>query len=328
MKQCERLGVSPKWTKLRGVLERSKIINPNYEYDTLKDIGDYATKYDAVPNYQPRQNTSNRLPDFYAEEIGRYSTEYCLIQALQGQPWLVELAKWNIYYQLGRQFIFFTHDQWWTSRTEPPRDGGLKSYTTQYAANMMAVTSLLGWKDAVIQQGYIAIAALNRAYQSALDYKEKHRRAQAFMLRLFCDWVGDVSHQWPSYAYDEPIYENLLAHWRTPNPEDLVPCLLAACDRHTHQTGHESSKNHYDFSTPALMRVPIEILFLFRLREWEGLTNPTLDHPLMVAPFDKLPPEQPVPPLDDLMQAVLKRAREDWPNYDEVLALDNLKHNV
>lgn len=69
-------------------------------------------------------------------------------------------------------------------------------------------------------------------------------------------------------------------------------------------------------------------LILFRLREWEGLTNPTLDHPLMAAPFDKLPEVQPIPAMDALMQGVLKRAREDWPNYDEVLALENLKKNT
>ncbi|MFL1502454.1 hypothetical protein ACI77N_14885 [Pseudomonas sp. S191] len=45
----------------------------------------------------------------------------------------------------------------------------------------------------------------------------------------------------------------------------------------------------------------------------------------MAAPFDQLPPEQPVPELDELMQGVLKRAREDWPQYDEVLSLPALK---
>lgn len=324
MKQCERMGVFEKWPKIKGVLERGLKFQCATDY-YLQQLHQYVTREDTLPNHFPRQNTSNSLPNDEAESLGRYQSEIVLLHALKGQPWLIELAKWNAIYTIGRQFTFFTHYQWYAA---PSRKGSYSIYTIQYAANMMAVTSLLGWKDAVIQQGYMTIAALNRAYQSALDYEEKHRRAQAFMLRLFCDWVGDVSHQWPSYAYDEPIYENLLAHWRTPNPDDLVPCLLAACDRHTHQTGRESSKNHYDFSTPALMRVPIEILFLFRLREWEGLTNPTLDHPLMVAPFDKLPPEQPVPPLDDLMQAVLKRAREDWPNYDEVLALDNLKNNI
>ena len=104
-----------------------------------------------------------------------------------------------------------------------------------------------------------------------------------------------------------------------------MPCLLAACDRHTHQTGRNSLKNFYDFNNVGLCRTPVEILLLFRLREWVGLTNPVLDHPLMAAPFNELPPVQPIPPLDELMQGVLKRAREDWPQYDEVLSLDTLK---
>ncbi|WP_249583025.1 hypothetical protein [Pseudomonas viridiflava] len=73
-------------------------------------------------------------------------------------------------------------------------------------------------------------------------------------------------------------------------------------------------------------RVPLEILYILRLRQWEGLPNPRqIDNPLMAAPFDQLPPEQPVPELDELMQGVLNRSREDRPNYDEVLSLPALK---
>ena len=199
-------------------------------------------------------------------------------------------------------------------------------FSIQTAANMMAAMAILGWKDAVIYQGYLTHAALNRGYQLVVERTEQHRRAQAFMLRLFADWVGDVSHQWPAYAYDEPIYEALLSQWRNPDPDDLVPCLLAACDRHTWQSGKESQTSAYDFNQDwRLERVPVEILYILRLRECEGLPNPVLDHPLMAPPFDRLPPEQPVPELDELMQGVLKRAREDWPQYDEVLLLDALK---
>ncbi len=86
-------------------------------------------------------------------------------------------------------------------------------------------------------------------------------------------------------------------------------------------------KNSYDFNQDWHQeRVPVEILYLLRLRQWEGLANPQkIDHPLMGAPYDQLPPEQPVPELDDLMQGVLKRAREDWLEYDEVLSLSALK---
>jgi hypothetical protein len=193
---------------------------------------------------------------------------------------------------------------------------------------MMAVMALLDWKDDTRYQGYLAHAALNRNYQLELEYTSELRRAQVFMLRLFADWAGDATHPWPAYAYDEPIYETLIQLWRTPNPDDLVPCLLAACDRHTYQTGKETLKQFFDFRTVGLARTPIEILFLFRLREWEGLTNPTLDHPLMTAPFDQLPLEPPVPELDPLMQSVLKRAQEDWPQYDEVLSLNELKRSA
>ncbi|QLI83310.1 hypothetical protein HZU75_14705 [Chitinibacter fontanus] len=220
---------------------------------------------------------------------------------------------------------FFWHQQFDIIFLDHP-NRGLRMFSMQTAANMMAAMAILGWKESVIYQGYLTHAALNRDYQLELQYTEEHRRAQAFMLRLFADWVGDVSHQWPNYAYDEPIYEALLQHWRNPDPEALVPCLLAACDRHTHQAGKDTLKKFYDFNSDwHLERVPVEILLLFRLREWEGLANPVLDHPLMAAPFDRLPPEQPIPELDELMQGVLKRAREDWPQYDEVLSLAALK---
>lgn len=323
MTQCERMGINPKWTSLKTIVGNLKKVD--YDFHISHEIA-------RTEGYVTRRDLEGKLPnirnittDDPMIDMGRELCQRQLIFALQNQPWLADVAKWARYYEVGAYQRFFWHYQFNIVFPNHPH-GGLTMYYIKKSAEMLAITSILGWKDAVIHQGYMHIAAMNRGYDGGM-LEHEHRRAQAFILRLFCDWVGNVS-QWPSYAYDEPIYETLLAHWRTPNPEDLIPCLLAACDRHTWQTGRDSSKNFYDFSTPALMRVPIEILFLFRLREWEGLTNPTLDHPLMVAPFDKLPPEQPVPPLDDLMQAVLKRAREDWPNYDEVLALDNLKHNV
>jgi hypothetical protein len=316
MNNCERLDVNPKWPKIKTI-EGAFIWSDKDESFYLSLVGEYIRREGIIDGVN--------VTEYNSEILGYFNNEKSLIRALRKEPWLNDLAEWNLYYHVGLKQDFFWHYKFYTL---PDRKIDLKSYSFQRAANMLAVTSILGWKEAVIHQGYMTIAALNRGYQLEIEYEEKHRRAQAFILRLFCDWMGYVSHQWPDYAYDELIYENLLANWRTPNPEDLVPCLLAACDRHTWQTGRESSKNFYDFSTPAYMRVPIEILFLFRLREWEDLTNPTLDHPLMAAPFDKLQPEQPVPPLDDLMQAVLKRAREDWPHYDDVLSLEELKKPI
>lgn len=319
---CERMGINPKWPKYKSVvarIEKERQLAFNRMFDAIRE---YVTREDASPQQKipNRRNVTMSEP----ERLGRYKVDEVLALAPDNPKWLTDLAHWTRYYQIGVGSHFFWHHRFPLIFPDHPR-GGMFMFSMEYAAQMLGVMALLGWRDAVVFQGCLTHAALNRNYQLELQYHEERRRAQAFMLRLFADWVGDVSHQWPDYAYDEPIYEALLKHWRTPNPNDLVPCLLAACDRHTYQTQKDSSKKFFDFQNVGLTRTPIEILFLFRLREWEGLVNPVLDHPLMAAPFDKLPLEQPVPPLDDLMQAVLKRAREDWPQYDEVLSLEALK---
>jgi len=155
-----------------------------------------------------------------------------------------------------------------------------------------------------------------------LSYEEKHRRVHAFMLHLFAIWRGDIDHNWPSYAYSEPIYEGILERWREPNPEVLKPWLLAACDRHTHESKRDTEKIFHDCST--FPRTPLEILFLFRLRELVGLSNPVLDHPLMESPFNRLPESQlPYVP-DENVLGTLARVREDWPNFDQVVSLQLL----
>ncbi|WP_228768298.1 hypothetical protein [Limnohabitans sp. DM1] len=323
MNQCERMGVNPKWPTYKSVLGRIAKM-PTHEEFHRNTIREYVTREDAAPTQQ-LPNKRN-ITDYTTERLASGQACRALATAPDNPNWRSDLAYWMRYYQVGIMQAFFWHDRYRILFPEPHIKGGLRMFSIQTATNMMAAMAMLGWKDAVIHKGYLTHAALNRMYQLELEYEEDHRRAQAFMLRLFADWVGDVSHHWPGYAYDEPIYEALLAHWRTPNPDDLVPCLLAACDRHTWQTGKESQKNSYDFNQDRhLERVPVEILFVLRLREWEGLANPRLDHPLMAAPFDQLAPEQPVPELDELMQGVLKRAREDWPQYDEVLSLPALK---
>lgn len=318
----ERPGVNPKWTAPKTILGNVKKVNYDLHISrSVETILEYVTRHDNEGKIPNIEHITTYHPII---NMGCELSERQFVFVFEKKPYLEGLAKWGRYYEIGSYQCFFWHYQFRLVFPNHP-NGGLAMYSIQRSAEMLAVAGMLGWKDAVIQQGYMHIAAMNRGYENLEYIKIQHRRAQAFILRLFCDWVGDVSHQWPAYAYDEPIYENLLAHWRTPDPDELTACLLAACDRHTWQTGRDSSKNFYDFSTPAYMRVPIEILFLFRLRAWEGLANPDLEHPLVAAPFDQLPPEQPVPPLDDLMQGVLKRAREDWPHYNSVLSLEELK---
>lgn len=320
----ERPGVNPKWPSYKSVCAR--VARGPHADDTfyVNAIREYVTREDARPTDPMMAPNKDNATDTTPEIMVRGRLHKILATAPSNPEWLQELAHWMRYYQMGIwQLYFWAHQYDQFTGTHIRQE----NYSLQTATNMMGAMSILGWKDAVIHQGYLTHAALNRRHQLVIEYEEEHRRAHAFMLRVFADWVGDVSHQWPAYAYDEPIYEALLANWRTPNPEDLLPGLLAACDRHTWQTGKDSQKHSYDFNQDWHMeRVPVEILYLLRLREWEGLPNPQqIDHPLMAAPFDQLPPEQPVPEFDELMQGVLNRAREDWPQYDEVLSLPALK---
>jgi hypothetical protein len=322
---CERMGVNPRWPSYNSVVGRIGKV-PDHEAFYRNSIREYVMREDALATQQV-PNESN-ITDHTAERIARIKAHRALAVAPENPRWPDELARWMRYYQVGiGQEVFWAGQlNIWAKLEGRVRQ---HSFSIQTAANMMAAMAILGWQDAVVYQGYLTHAALNSGYQLVVERTEQYRRAQAFILRLFADWVGDAAHQWPDYAYDEPIYEALTQRWRTSNPQDLVPCLLAACDRHTWQSGKESQNSTFDFNQDKhLERVPVEILFLLRLREWEGLANPVLDHPLMAAPFNQLPPTQPIPALDDLMQGVLKRAREDWPQYDEVLSLEALKRSA
>lgn len=317
---CERTGINPQWPDHTDVMRR--VATEQAAFDRMLDNARECPSHAHASPAEMRRDSENISP-CESEDFGRLKVNIALATAPINPDWLGELAFWALYYQTGHRMEFFWHHQYRLLFRNHP-DGGLKWYDTEQAAHLMGVMALLGWRAATEHQGYLVHAALNRGYQATCQYTERHGRAQAFMLRLFADWAGDVCHTWPDYLHDEPVYETLLQIWRTPNPENLVAWLLTACDRHTHRVMHADHPAH-DFHDAGLIRTPIEILLLLRLREWEGLANPVLDHPLMTAPFDRLPEAQPVPEADAWIRKALARAREDWPNYDEVLSLATLK---
>jgi hypothetical protein len=242
--------------------------------------------------------------------------------ALRGAPWERAAIDALGYIAFANKLDFFSHFQFRILFPVHPQP--MRMMDWEATTEAMAYSLLLGQDSDAIELGYLTYASLNRNYQLVLSYRERHRRVHVLMLRLFAAWRGDAGHKWPPYAYDEPIYEGIVAKWRDSDPEVLTPWLLAACDRHTHQAQLErGEKTFYDCSS--FPCDPLEILFLFRLRELEGLQNPVLDHPLMAAPFYKLPePQSPFVP-DKLMEDTLKRLHEDWPNYEQVVSLDALK---
>jgi len=237
--------------------------------------------------------------------------------ALQGEPWEATMRDALGYLMFADQLNYFWHGQF--RILFPGRARPLRSMNWELMTETMSMAFILGRFNEGIYQGYLTHAALNQTYQLQASYEERHRCGLAFMLRLFADWRGNVNHAWPEYAYGEPIYEAILDIWREPDPEILKPWLLAACDRHTHQSAPDTETVFHDFST--FPRMPLEILLLFRLRELLGLKNPQLEHPLMEAPFNQLPaPQSPYVP-DQLVLGTLDRVRTDWPNFEQAISL-------
>ncbi|WP_196491037.1 hypothetical protein [Burkholderia cepacia] len=119
-------------------------------------------------------------------------------------------------------------------------------------------------------------------------------RYAAFGLSIIGDWLGqplDVDkHALPR----DPAWGLLVAHWREPSPDKLLPILLNACDTHVERiavTGREVDTQSAKFEFGSVFEAihPTEILAVLRLREMVGLSNPDhIDHPLMQTPYARI----------------------------------------
>lgn len=303
------LGVGSNWPSRRSLLEWLSNVTPwsmeqAVAYNSRNDLKN-------VRNIPP-------LTSYYP--VGVRMNFKAQILALKCEPWEQAMRDAIGYLMFGDQLNYFWHGQF--RKLFPDHPQALRTMDWELMTQVMATAFVLGRIDEGIYQGYLVHATLNQTYQLQLSYEDKHRCGLVFMLRLFADWRRNVSHHWPKYAYDEPIYEAILQQWREPDPEVLKPWLLAACDRHTHQSQADTESSFYDFSS--FPRMPLEILFLLKLREMTGLQNPRLEHPLMEAPFDRLPPEQLAYAPDELMLGTMARVRMDWSEYDDAISLTTI----
>ena len=174
----------------------------------------------------------------------------------------------------------------------------------------------LGWTELAVDIAQRTNTALSnrRQFNDAGD-RYGRRRTQHFVLRLVDDWK-----EWPvvqqaencASAFDEPLFNALIANWRSSDPELLEFLLLAACDRHTHQSRVDSHSRweFYDFSRHADWYCPYEILSVLRLRAILELPNPTLDHCLMATAWGVLPAVTSAY-TDPLLDGVLERMRQE-----------------
>ncbi len=300
------LGIAPDWRSRRSLINWFEKISPW----SMQQAISYNARSD-------KKNVHNVPPLTSYSPAGVRLNYKAQAQALKCQPWEQTMRDSLGYLMFHDRLSYFWHGQFRKIFLEHPHP--LRSMDWEIMTETMAMAVVLGLTDEGVYQGYLVHAALNKSYHLQLSYEENHRVGHAFLLRLFSNWRSDVSHDWPRYGYSEPVYEAILSLWRESDPDILRPWLLAACDRHTHQSKPDTETIFFDFSS--LPRTPLEILFLFRLREILGLENPHLEHPLMEAPFDRLPASQSPYIPDGLVVGTLARVRKDWPNYNDVVSL-------
>ncbi|MED5526854.1 MAG: hypothetical protein VX447_19170 [Pseudomonadota bacterium] len=305
----DELGIAKRWRSKKTVAKLLAQVTADEIKNEESEIKIYNVRGDSEIN-------SLNIPCFFS-----YCTlsidHHCLAMssALSEGEWLSALNLSIALRIFSQKLEFFWNYQFYVKRIIENDRRFLGLYFS-HQVESMGWLFLLGQIDEAKKIGSLVIASVKRNY--CLDFDdEKHRRAQLFMLRLFGLWQ-DVTIDFPKSAYDVPAYEWLLSNWDIKDEQVLIPAILSASDRHTHQSWGDSDREKYDFGNYITYRCPIEILMLFRLRELKGLTNPQINHPLFESPFDKLPEPQPIY-IDSMMQATLDRVRVDWPHFDKVL---------
>jgi len=233
--------------------------------------------------------------------IGRHLQHSAQDAALKVQPtWLPEWVRASAYGYWAHRLALHEY-------RERPLDD---AFALHEAGFILGSCAALGWLDHARSMAVKMAAALDTSFYYDAD-EGHHRRAQTFVLRLVLDWNG--SHrEWPSYAFDVPAYDYLVHHWRDEDPRVLSEALLAACDRHMHESHEDSPDAAHDICAPHYVYMPFEMLTVLRLREKHGLALPQLDHTLMLTPLGQLPKPQSFVE-DDVLTATIARVRREVP---------------
>lgn len=154
-------------------------------------------------------------------------------------------------------------------------------------------------------------------------------RYSAMIITIFSDWLGLPKPDLEKHALPkDPVWMHYAYHWREPDLEKFKEIVLQVCDVHIERiaiTDKEFDSQEFDFNSPYEALYPVEILFVLRLREMIGLTNPEIDHPLMNTPYAHITENVSIESFNDpLLNNFLHEVRRREPEYIELW--DNFKY--
>lgn len=174
-----------------------------------------------------------------------------------------------------------------------------------------------------LQQGY----SLEDGHDSELE--PTSLRYSAMVMTILSDWLGLPEPDLEKYALPkDPVWMHYAYHWKEPDLEKFREIVLQVCDVHLERiaiTDKEFDSQEFDFNSPYEALYPVEILFVLRLREMIGLTNPEIDHPLMNTPYANITENISTESCNDLLlNNFLDAVRCREPEYIELW--DNYKY--
>ncbi len=225
--------------------------------------------------------TGNSIPDYFSY-IAFYLMNQFVLEALRGHrddralAIATQCQVREIYCEAGRR------------RAEPDRRSTIVlPRTFCFTVSQAAVA---GWREETELLARVGLAEVNRLLADGIE----RSHLAWFMLELMKDWLGAEADLKTPFRQAEVDglgpWEKLLAGWRTHDQSAFAALMHDMAEHHVGQSHYMIEKGHkrdpnfseqrFEVESSEYWLFPVELLAVLRLREWEGLANPPMTHPL------------------------------------------------
>jgi hypothetical protein len=123
----------------------------------------------------------------------------------------------------------------------------------------------------------------------------------SLVLQLYQHSTGQNLRGGPTVGDPSGPYTDIFTQWDQSEP--FAQALRRACDYHVEQSVDQGDEFIGEFSRYPFNIIPFEVYAIGSVRRQEGMTMPTITHPLLTAPFDDVPTDVP-DPVDELLAQV------------------------